>query len=176
VQVLVNHGREAGASLAHPHAQLVAIAFLPPAVVAARDRFAAAGHDLVARERVESAGGPLRVLDGPVPVWCPPGSGTPYEMRLAHEDASDRFADATDPELRDAARAVRDALARLARTLGDVPYNLIVRTPAAPSGTERWYVDVLPRSSVVAGFELGTGVLVNVVAPEAAAARLRAAE
>jgi UDPglucose--hexose-1-phosphate uridylyltransferase len=175
VQVLVNHGRDAGASLAHPHAQLVAIAFVPPSVLDARDRFAAAGHDLVARERVETEDGPLRVLDGPVPAWCPAGSGTPYELRLAHEGASDRFADATDSELRDAAPAVRDALARLARTLGEVPYNLIVRTPATPSGLERWYVDVLPRTSVVAGFELGTGVLVNVVAPESAAARLRAA-
>jgi UDPglucose--hexose-1-phosphate uridylyltransferase len=176
VQVLVNHGREAGASLPHPHAQLVALGFVPPAALAARDRFAAAGMDLVARERDEVRAGPFGVQEGPVPVWCPPASGTPYEMRMRHEAASPRFEDATDGELRDAGPALRDALARLARTAGDVPYNVVVHSPADPAGPGAWYVAILPRTSVVAGFEIGTGLCVNVVAPEAAAARLRDAE
>ena len=62
-------------------------------------------------------------------------------------------------------------------SLGDRPYNVVLRTapPDRPAGEFHWYVDVLPRLGVVAGFEEGTGILVNVVPPEQAAVHLREA-
>ena len=73
------------------------------------------------------------------------------------------------------ADATRSVLARLAVATGDVPYNLVVHT--APPGTSResfhWYVEVQTRMAVIAGFEQGTGILVNTVPPEAAAEQLR---
>jgi UDPglucose--hexose-1-phosphate uridylyltransferase len=74
------------------------------------------------------------------------------------------------------AALLHDALQRLARLLGaSPPLNLWVRT--APRGAERfcWRIDILPRLTHLAGLELGTGVHLNVVAPEAAAAALREA-
>ena len=77
-------------------------------------------------------------------------------------------------ELAGVAVAVRDLLRRLRAVLGDVPYNVVVNT--APSGDERpfhWWLDIVPRLSVTAGFEHATGQSVCTVAPEAAAAALR---
>jgi UDPglucose--hexose-1-phosphate uridylyltransferase len=74
------------------------------------------------------------------------------------------------------AALLHDGLTRLARLLGSSPpLNLWVRT--APRGAEHfcWRIDVLPRLTALAGLELGTGVHLNSVAPERAAAELRAA-
>ena len=175
VQVFVNHGKEAGASLAHPHAQVVALDFVPPVTERALERFAVAEADLVARQLTDVDGGPLAVSGGPAPAWCPHASGSPYEIRIAHRDARAGFGDATDDEIKAVAIALRDALAALAATVGDVPYNVILHSApnSAPDPAFHWYVEILPRLSIVAGFEMGTGVFVNIVAPEVAATRLR---
>jgi UDPglucose--hexose-1-phosphate uridylyltransferase len=71
---------------------------------------------------------------------------------------------------------LREALARLRAALGELPpLNLWVRT--APRGAEHfcWRIDLLPRLTHLAGLELGTGVNLNIVAPEGAAEALREA-
>jgi UDPglucose--hexose-1-phosphate uridylyltransferase len=177
VQVAVNQGREAGASIAHPHAQVVALDFVPPAVDEALARFAAAGDDLVRADhgRAEREDGLVLARDG-VAAWCGPGSSTPYEVRLAALGAGARFATATDAELTALALALRDSLRRLAAVLDDPPYNVVLHdAPARGEPRYHWWVRVLPRVVVPAGFELGTGVLVQPVDPRDAAAQLRSA-
>ena len=69
---------------------------------------------------------------------------------------------------------LRDVLARLHAELGDPPYNVTIHAAAADgTGPRRWYVEITPRVSVVAGFEMATGVLVNSTPPEAAAGVIR---
>src|SRR5438067_13294959 len=85
-QAFVNHGRAAGASLEHPHAQLVALAFVPPAVVDDAAR-AAAGRDLVAASLEEARGHDLVLVDGDIAAWSPWAAATPYETLVAHADA-----------------------------------------------------------------------------------------
>ena len=71
---------------------------------------------------------------------------------------------------------LRDVLAATASALGDPPYNVVFHTAdPAGSGAYHWWVEVTPRTSVVAGFEMGSGVLVNTVAPANAANELRGA-
>lgn len=176
VQAAVNHGPAAGASIEHPHAQVVALDFVPPAVVAALDRVAGAGDDLVAAAAAAAPDRGLTVLEGPAPAWCPEAASIPYETRVAHRSTRARFDEATDAEITLVARALRDVVARLTAVVGDAPYNVVVHTaPPDPVGLFHWYVEVQPRLTVPAGFELGTGVDVNVVAPEEAAAQLRTA-
>jgi UDPglucose--hexose-1-phosphate uridylyltransferase len=177
VQAIVNHGRAAGASLAHPHAQVVALDLVPSAVEAALDRFDTAGVDLVAAAAADTVGSELAVLDGPAPAWCPVASGAPFEMLVAHRSTRARFDEATDAEVAVVARSTRDALARLHAVVGEVPYNLVVHTapPARRARFFHWYVEIVPRLSTPAGFEHGTGILVNPVAPETAARALRTA-
>jgi UDPglucose--hexose-1-phosphate uridylyltransferase len=169
---IVNHLRPAGASIAHPHAQVFALDAVPPIVDAALARVRDAGRDLVADDAAPEA---LIIDRDPVWVWCPHASTSPYFVRIAHPEAGARFDDATDEVVTATAIALRDTLARLAVVLHDPPYNVVVRT--APPGAEpfHWYVDVIPRLTVVAGFEQATGILVNTAPPERAAAELRAA-
>lgn len=174
VQVAINHGRAAGASIEHPHAQLVTLDVMPPAVTQAVERFEAAGHDLVVAD-LDEAGHALRLVDGAVAAWCPRASSTPYELRLAMRSPGARFDESADDDVEAVAIVARDVLAKLASRLGDVPYNLVVHTAAPGTGSEsfHWYVEVQTRTIVVAGFEQGTGILVNTVAPELAAPQLR---
>lgn len=178
VSVFVNHGRPAGASIEHPHAQVLSLDAVPPEARAAQARVAAAGRDLVADQHVDAAARGLVVLDGPAVAWCPWAAAWPYEMVIAHPGGGARFDTAADTELSAVARATRDAVARLAALLGAVPYNVLVAgagSTAPPEPHEHWYVRIVPRTVVRAGFEMLSGLAINTVAPEDAAARLRAA-
>jgi UDPglucose--hexose-1-phosphate uridylyltransferase len=73
-------------------------------------------------------------------------------------------------------RAVRSALRAINESLGDVAYNVVFHSaPYRATGAYHWHVHILPSLTTRAGFELGTGVMINVVGPEKAADDLRAA-
>ncbi len=87
VQVLVNHGRAAGASIAHPHAQVLAIEFVPPLVRDALRRFAAARTDVVAADFAASGPQGGHIIDGDAWAWAPWAAASPYETRITAPDA-----------------------------------------------------------------------------------------
>jgi UDPglucose--hexose-1-phosphate uridylyltransferase len=173
-QPMLNHGRASGASIEHPHAQLIALGFTPPLVDRLLQRFADSGTDLVAKEIETARAGAFVVSDQSAITWCPPASPTPFVMRVTLPYARQRFDLATDDEIGVLTGAVQDALARLRALLGEVAYNAVVHT--APRDDPRpfhWWVDIVPRVSVFGGFELGTGLWVNTRPPESAAEMLR---
>jgi UDPglucose--hexose-1-phosphate uridylyltransferase len=173
----VNEGREAGASVPHTHAQLFALEFVPAAIARERERFGAyatrtmGGNllgDLVQQEvrRRER----IVAIDGEAVLMAAYGARGPYQLMLVPRVPRLRF----EEDGPSAAALLYDALGRLRRRLGaDVPLNLWVRT--APRGAEHfcWRIDIVPRLTHLAGFELGTGVGLNIVPPERAAAELR---
>jgi len=174
VQVSVNHGRAAGASIAHPHAQVLALDFVPPAVTAALARFAAAGADLVDADHQGAQECGAVVTSGDARAWCSPASSRPFEVRVATPERRARFADAGDAEVHAVAATVRGVLGRLGEVLGQPAYNVVVYdAPAAGDRPYHWWVRVVPRLEVPAGFELGTGLYVESVDPPAAAEALR---
>ncbi|MDX6666576.1 MAG: UDPglucose--hexose-phosphate uridylyltransferase [Solirubrobacteraceae bacterium] len=179
VHLIVNERREGGASLPHTHAQLYALDFVPAAIARERERFGAYATqtmganllgDLVQEEvRMRDR---IVAIDDEAVLMAPYGSRLPYQLMLAPRVPRERFEDAGPT----GAALLHEGLQRLARVLGaSPPLNLWVRT--APRGAERfcWRIDIVPRLTHLAGLELGTGVHLNVVAPEAAAAALRAA-
>jgi UDPglucose--hexose-1-phosphate uridylyltransferase len=170
----VNAGRGAGASIEHPHAQVISPDAPSAAVTAMTERFTT---DLVAAEIAAARRTDLVVVDGPAPAWCPPASWSPYQLRVAHRSTRARFDEATDPEIAVVALATRDAVAAVDRALPGAPYNVVIHTapPGVPTREMHWHVEVIPRTSVIAGFELGSGVYANAVAPEQAARVLREA-
>jgi UDPglucose--hexose-1-phosphate uridylyltransferase len=95
-------------------------------------------------------------------------------VRIALPSAGERFDRTTDDDVMHFTEALQDALARLHTTLGGPAYNIVVHT--APRDDPRpfhWWAEIVPRLGVYGGFEMGTGVWVNPVAPEDAAATLR---
>jgi len=177
VQLIVNERREAGASLPHTHAQLYALDFVPAAVARERERAGAYANrtmgqsllgDLVAEEvRLDER---IIAIDDEAVLMAPYASCAPFQLMLAPRKPRARFED-DGPS---GAALLHDGLRRLARHLGgSPPLNLWVRT--APRGAEHfcWRIDVLPRLTHLAGLELSTGVNLNIVAPEHAAAMLR---
>jgi UDPglucose--hexose-1-phosphate uridylyltransferase len=177
VHVIVNEGKEAGASLPHTHAQLYALPFVPAAVARERERFTAYSNrmggrnllgDLVQeevrrRERVVA-------IDDEAVALCPFGARVPFHLQVVPRRPTARFSD----EGPLGARMLHQALNRLAAVLGSLPpLNMWVRT--APRDAERfcWRIELLPRLAQLAGLEIGTGVHLNVLAPEDAAERLR---
>ncbi len=176
VQLVVNEGAGAGASLPHTHAQLYALPFVPAAVARERERVGAysertAGGGLLSDVLVEEVRRRERLvaIDDEAALICPWASRSPYELRIVPRRPVARF------EADEAGAAMlQTALRLLAARFGGAPeLNLWVAT--APRGAEdfHWHVDIAPRLTVKAGFELGTGVDINIYPPELAAADLR---
>ncbi|MGH2915614.1 MAG: hypothetical protein ACRDMX_11560 [Solirubrobacteraceae bacterium] len=158
-------------------AELYALDFVPAAIARERERFGAYAartmggnllgdlvqHEVRLRDRIVA-------IDSEAVLMAPYGSRAPYQLLLAPRTPRLRFED-DGPT---GAALLHDGLCRLARALGgSPPLSLWVRT--APSGAEQfcWRIDVLPRLTAPAGFELGTGVGLDAISPERAAAALR---
>ena len=178
-QAIVNHGHEAGASLAHPHGQLLGLPFVPGEILDEERAFArfAGGCLLCTTAEAELAAGERVVFaNDDVVVVCPYWSGTPYELLIIPRRHDPHLQDADDDSLAAVGRALRDAIAHLNAAIGDVAYNIGFHTaPHAHSGEYHWHIHVWPNLATHAGFERGTGVMINVVPPEHAAATLREA-
>lgn len=176
-QVIVNHGREAGASIAHPHGQILGLPFVPSEVLDEERAFArfAGGSLLETTIEAELAADQRIVISNDdVVVMCPFASGVPYEMLILPREQHGHMQDASDESLAAVGIALRDAVAHLQATLGDVAYNLGIHTaPHQHTGDYHWHVHIWPQITTQAGFERGTGVMINIVAPEEAAATLR---
>ena len=178
-QFIINAGREAGASLDHPHGQLLAMPFVPGELLdeqAGFDRFRGACLLCTVLEAEEEVGHRVIQADGRHVLLAPFWSGTPYEMLILPR-THQPFVHAAEPaDLAAIGRAIRDALSRLRRAVGDVAYNIVLHyAPFRAHADFHWHVHLLPKVTSRAGFELGTGVLINVLPPEYAAAELRAA-
>jgi UDPglucose--hexose-1-phosphate uridylyltransferase len=176
-QAIVNHGREAGASLAHPHGQLLGLPFVPGEVLDEERAFArfAGGCVLCTTIEAEMASGHRMVMaDDDVAVICPYWSGAPYELLIVPRRHELHLQDADDASRDAVGRALRDAIAHLDAAIGDVAFNVGFHTaPHQHTGEYHWHIHVWPNLVTQAGFERGTGVLINIVPPEEAAASLR---
>lgn len=177
VHLIVNEGKEAGASLPHTHAQLYALPFVPAAVARERERFTAysdrtQGRNLledVVQEEVRRRERIVAIDDEAVAI-APFAARVPFHLQLVPRRPVARFSD--DGPL--GGRLLHELLNRLRATLGTLPpLNIWVRT--APRDAERfcWRIEIMPRLAQLAGLEIGTGVHLNVLAPEDAAQRLR---
>ena len=176
VQLIVNEGGGAGASLEHTHAQLYALEFVPAAVARERERTGAyaertAGGSLLSDVLVEEVRRRDRLvaIDDEAALICPWASRSPFELRVIPRREAASFADDDA-----GATMIHTALHLLAKRFDRPPeLNLWIRT--APRGAEafHWHVDIAPRLTIKAAFEFATGVDINTYPPERAASDLR---
>jgi UDPglucose--hexose-1-phosphate uridylyltransferase len=169
LQALLNEGREAGASLAHSHSQLVWLEGEPPLVAQERVAQEAEGGCVLCRVLAEEIEQRMRIVaerDGLL-LLCPFAGRQPYEMLVVPRGhAEDPF---DGPQLAVALGLLADGLRRLHAAEGPAPVNAWLHA----SG--HWHLEIVPRLSVLAGLELGAGYFVNTLAPESAAGVLREA-
>lgn len=179
-----NHGPRAGTSLAHPHSQLVATPIIPFHI---RQKYEVAirhyddtGHclycDVVAEEKVAGKRVVLETRD--FLVFQPFASQVPFETWIAPKHHNPCFAHIGFEERLELASVLRRVLRTLHDALNNPDFNLIVHT--APVEDEAkpyflWHIEIRPRLTTAAGFELGTGIYINTAIPEDTAAFLTSA-
>lgn len=192
VQIFKNHGVRAGASLAHPHTQIIATPITPKTVAL---EFDSARAHYQTKERClfcdvinsEISDGRRVVYDRDNFIgFTPFASRFPFEVWIMPRQHSHDYSLSSDDTIRDFARAVKDILARLNTSLNNPPFNFVLHTgpntnmkPTRPNhwGTIQydfhWHLEIIPRLTRMAGFEWGTGFYINPVQPEESAEFLR---
>jgi UDPglucose--hexose-1-phosphate uridylyltransferase len=176
VLIIVNQGRTAGASLEHPHSQVFATAGRPDRVQAELDRLAGDGCAACGMVAAERDSPRLVGANGGLLTICPWASAAPFEALLLPTVHRPRFERGDGHQDAAMAAAAGDLLRRFGGVAGDhAPYNLVLHS--APPGVDdfHWHLHLLPRLTTYGGFELGTGVIINVVDPDRAAEALRSA-
>ncbi|MGH7934532.1 MAG: galactose-1-phosphate uridylyltransferase [Candidatus Binataceae bacterium] len=182
VLIFKNHGVDAGASLEHPHSQLIALPILPLSV---QQELRGASEYYQLKERCifcdmvfqESNDGRRVIFENAsFLVASPFAARFPFELWIVPKNHASHFEHATVAEYREFARAIKVSLGALKLALDDPPFNYIIHS--APIGEQRskhyhWHMEITPALTKVAGFEVGTGFYINPVPPEAAAAHLR---
>jgi UDPglucose--hexose-1-phosphate uridylyltransferase len=180
-----NHGVQAGATLKHPHSQIVALPVVPNSIryriEEARRYFDDNGecvYCVMMRDELEKS---IRVVEASqhFVAFALYASSSPFHVWVMPRQHNVSFLFAQKEELADLAQILRRVLRRLYRGLRDPAYNLIIRTaPAKEIGKDylHWYVTLVPRLSSPAGFELGSGMFINTALPEESAGFLREVE
>jgi UDPglucose--hexose-1-phosphate uridylyltransferase len=185
VVVFKNFGPLAGTSLVHTHSQVIATPVALPAVehrvdVATRylDVDGACVYETLLEEERSRAVRVVDDVDG-FTVLAPFASAAPFETWIVPQDHAAMFSGLGDDRVRPLARAVLRALGAIRRACDDPDYNLMVISADGSEGTSadafHWFVRIVPKLTTPAGFELASGMSINTVAPEDAAAVLRSA-
>ena len=180
--IFKNFGLPAGASLEHPHSQLIALPIVPKRVAeelkGAERYFEFRGRcpycDMLHQE-VEDDERVICENKGFL-AFCPFVSSFPFEVWLLPKAHSSDFATIAPDAIQDLVRLLKEILMRLRTLLSDPSYNFIVHTaPIEPREREEyhWHLELIPKLTKVAGFEWGTGFYINPTPPELAAKALR---
>lgn len=175
-----NRGLGAGASLAHPHTQILSLAAVPPAVQRLErraDRYRARhGGCLACAVLAEERAGPRLITAAPgFAAFVPFAAQVPFECWIMPERHEIAFHAITAAETGALAGLLGEVVRRLKTRAGDPQFNLVLHTPsrAADPAAAHWWLRLLPRRGTTGGFELGAGIEINSSLPEADAARLR---
>ncbi len=206
VLVFKNYGPAAGASIAHTHSQIIAMPVVPDNVQDEVENsrqfyqknqrcifctlidealtFEATIYDRESGEiRRKIDVGQFVVERGKKFIAIKPfASRFEWEIHILPLVHQSDFLNATPDDIADLARVLRRTMARLDAVLGNAQYNYFLHSlPHAADSLDchasyHWHIEICPRTSIPSGFELGSGLFVNTISPEAAAARLRAAQ
>jgi len=181
ILIFRNYGKSAGASLEHPHSQLIGLPIVPKRVneelhssheyFSYKDRCVFC--DIVDQELKDKE----RIVEENeyFIAFCPYVSRFPYEMWIMPKRHESHFTSLQKEEVRPLGVILRNAMRRLKKLLNDPPYNYIIHTSPI-NGNEKeyyhWHIEIMPKLVNVAGFEWGSGFYVNPVPPEEAAKNL----
>jgi len=183
VSIFHNFGPDAGASIYHPHSQIMAIPVVPRDVrrsYRGSDQYFADTGRAVHTRLVgwELKQGERIVYENDTMVaYCPFASRATFEVRIFPKRRVPDFGDASKQELADAGDALRHVMKQLAGKLGNPSYNFFIHTAHCNDNAcqthYHWHIEIFPKVSIWAGFEVGTGIEIATVDPADAARMLR---
>jgi len=189
ILIFKNHGRQAGASLPHPHSQLIATPVTPNHVkekleggkqyFAYKDRSI---YEDILRQEVRE-GARLVYENAGFVAFCPFAARFPFEVTVMPRRQSADYHAIQPDEMVLLADAMKVTLQKLSKALNQPQYNYILHTAPARRVRQgywmtidmdfRWHIEILPRLTLIAGFEVGSGFYINPTPPEEAAKYLR---
>jgi UDPglucose--hexose-1-phosphate uridylyltransferase len=182
VSIFHNHGEEAGASIAHPHSQILAIPVMDPDLRGSVD-----GAEAFYRSRGECVyctmikwdiedGRRIVYENERFVVLCPFAPQVSFEVRVYPKQHQPNFESISESDSALFADALSQALYRIHKGLDDPAYNFYFHTAPRDGDSYshyHWHLNILPKTSIWAGFELGAGIEISTVEPEKAAEFLR---
>ncbi|MFH1202682.1 MAG: galactose-1-phosphate uridylyltransferase [Candidatus Omnitrophota bacterium] len=185
--VFKNYGLSAGASLTHPHSQLIALPMIPKNVAeeikGSLDYFEFRERcifcDIMSQEMQDK--GRLVLESKHFLAFCPFVSRFAFETWIVPKKHNPYFFHITNEEISDMAKVLKETLRRIRVTLNDPSYNFIIHTSPIlddpdKEGGYHWHLEIMPRLARTAGFEWGTGFYIVSTPPEMAAKYLREAK
>lgn len=182
ISIFHNHGEEAGASISHPHSQIIAAPVMDPdlnrALFRAEEYFRETGKCVYCQINEWDRKDRKRIVfeNKGFVVICPFASKAAFEVIISPKEHSPYFERISGNEKKYFAEALQVSLRKLYKALNDPPYNFYLHT--APSdgrnyGFYHWHLTIVPKTATWAGFELSTGIEISTIEPERAAEFLK---
>jgi UDPglucose--hexose-1-phosphate uridylyltransferase len=182
IAIFHNHGKEAGASISHPHSQLMAIPVVAPYIRleldGAQKYHKSNKHCVFCTIAEYESEERKRVVfeNDEFIAFCPFASRAAFEVHVMPKKHSPYFERITDKKKVKLAEVFSKALGSIYSALKDPAYNFYIHT-APCDGKDyphfHWHIEILPHTSTWAGFELDTGIEISTLQPEIAAEYLR---
>ncbi|KAF2955214.1 galactose-1-phosphate uridylyltransferase [Marinitoga sp. 38H-ov] len=185
IQIFKNYGRSAGASLSHPHSQLIATPIIP---IFIEDEIKGAKKfyniknkcifcSIIEQEKNEN----IRIVEENDTFLSlePFAPRFPYETWIIQKKHNSNFGSINSKDVKDFSSILKNTLLRLNVLLGDIPYNYMIHTSPFDilnNSYYHWHLEIIPRLTNAAGFEWGSGFFINSVSPEVAARNLKILE
>ncbi len=182
VTIFKNHGLRAGTSLEHSHSQIIATAIVPihmrywmNQALTYHDDFGECPFCLLLKDELRYQ---VRVIidSEHFVAWCPFASKSPFEIRVMPKRHNSQYDCINEAEIDDLAVVLRSLLKKLYNGLADPDYNFVIYSSTVSEGETQyfhWQMTIVPKLTTPAGFEMGTGIFINVMPPEDAAKFLR---
>ncbi|MAF20509.1 MAG: galactose-1-phosphate uridylyltransferase [Parcubacteria group bacterium] len=185
ISIFHNHGKSAGASVAHPHSQLIAAPVIDPDLRGSLDgaeSFYQSQGKCVYCAMLEwelKDGQRIIYQNDKFVVLCPFASQVAFEVRVYPKKHQPYFEKMTEDEKWLFADALGKALNKIYKGLDNPAHNFYIHTAPAGGGDYNhyhWHLNILPKTATWAGFELGAGIEISTIEPEKAAEFLRKAK
>ncbi len=182
ITIFRNKGKKAGTSLEHPHSQIIATPIVPPHVrdqmtkcQVAYDTYGACVFCYMLKGELSQR---IRVVieSDRFVSFCPFASCSPFEVRILPKRHTSSFGGITPDEIEDLADSLRFTLKKIYIGLENPDYNYIIRSSRVEAPQAKyyhWYMVIIPKLTIPAGFEIGTGIYINTTLPEKCAEYLR---
>ncbi|MFZ2153836.1 MAG: galactose-1-phosphate uridylyltransferase [Candidatus Moraniibacteriota bacterium] len=182
ITIFHNFGKEAGASISHPHSQLMAIPVISPYIkqeIDGAELYFKSLRKCVYCEMLEyESQHKKRVIseNDSFIAFCPFASRSAFEIWIMPKKHNPYFERITDEEKIKLAAVFKDAMLAIKHTVNNPPYNFYIHTSPCDGKDYRryhWHIEILPHTSTWAGFELETGIEISMIQPEVAAKSLQ---